>query len=268
MRKMFSLMAVAVIGVSSFGSLVAFTNKPGQESLLTPSVKNNVGQTNESSQAIANKLLNKTIVLNYPQWKDLQFSYYAAEFRKVIVEQGILTAAEAKYVYPNPFFFREAKVYHYNGVYVEQPGERPTYVKNVNIDVTTTDTLQQIAQKLNSETLQFNLDYWKNKSVKTYLYEIQNILVKDKILSSAAEAKLVYGVVNDQIIKKTGDFQLNFNLGNGFRVVGAHININVVDDGNSAYAILNKLKGKTVKLPADFWYGKNTKTYQKNFKTL
>ena len=266
MKKLLTSLATIALIAGSVANAAAWSKINHQQNAtdLTKPAKSNLGAESETAQQIANKLEDKTVTLDFPAWANNFFGFHSPQFRKALVEQGLLTADEAQYVYLSYLNADKPKVYQVSNIYVAEKGKPIVYVKNVNIDLTTTDTLQQIANKIDENTIDLNSDYWKNKSIRQYFSEIRQIIINDKILTKA-EAQLLYGVVNDKTIPGPGTFTSQFQIGDGFETVVANANIDVVDTGLSAQEIADKLESKVIRLSGLSWDGKNIRANKQSF---
>ena len=187
----------------------------------------------EIPQDIANKLNHQQIKLDPTIWMGRNLANYQQQLNQVLVKENILNKYEAQYVHWNSFVVTAAKYYWSCSFAVWR--QDPQYAASgiVSLNVTSGETTKQIATKLEKANIQFNYNYWKNKTVTNYLTLIRSILVNEKILTKA-EASEIIGFLNPVTITKPGPTAVNFNVNDGNTNTYAYTNLNVLDDGKSA----------------------------------
>ena len=217
----------------------------------------------EVPQDIANKLNKQQVKLDPQVWMGRNLANYQQQLDQILVTEHILDKYEAPYVHWNSFVVSAAKYYWSCSFNVYKVYPRYGASGAVSINATTGETTKQIAAKLEKANIQFNYNYWNNKTVTNYLPLIRSILVNEKILSTA-EASDIVGFLNPVTITKPGATAVNFNVNDGNTNTYAYTNLNVVNDGNSAEQIAaniqNKfygLKQNTVGMYADSSYVTN-----------
>ena len=187
----------------------------------------------EIPQDIANKLNHQQIKLDPTIWMGRNLANYQQQLNQVLVKENILDKYEAQYVHWSSFVITAAKYYWSCSFAVWRKDPQYEASGIVSLNVTSGETTKQIATKLEKANIQFNYNYWKNKTVTNYLTLIRSILVNEKILTKA-EASEIVGFLNPVTITKPGLTAVNFNVNDSNTNTYAYTNLNVLDDGKSA----------------------------------
>ena len=218
----------------------------------------------ETAEDIANKLFHQTIKLDPNNWLGQNLATEQTAFNAAIVQLGILTAGEVKYVTWNSLQINVAGWYWNEGFTVKKDGAIAT--GNVAINATTGETPAQIAAKLSKATIQFNYDWWNGKNLKDNWAQIPQIIANEHILTKA-EASVVTGLASYKTVSGTGQFSIQMHVNDGNTDSIATPNINVVNDGLSATEIASKISGGTFYLHGSMGskYADSSKVY-KNFR--
>ena len=242
MKKLLITLATVALTGGSFANSSLWTNKITQHggvSKVKTTSKSNFQTTNEDAEDIAGKLFGKSIQLDPNFWFGKNIKNYQSQLNTQIVKQGILTADEIKYVSWKDFTITSAIFYWNKGDFtVSKDGASCT--GNVTLNASTGETTKQIAAKLTKANIQFNYDYWNNKTVSSDLTLVRSILVNEKILTKY-EATDIIGFLKPVTITKAGKTPVSLNVNDGDTQTYANANLNVVEDGLSSDEIANKL---------------------------
>lgn len=124
-----------------------------------------------------------------------------------------------------------------------------TATGTVTVDATGGETTQQIAAKITKANLKFNLNYWNQKAVGSYISQVQAILANEKVLTKA-EASVVSGLTSPVTITKAGALVISLQLNNNKTTSVASTHINVVDDGKDVDQVMGSI-GRSMNLKSN-----------------
>lgn len=232
MKKLITSLATFALVGGSLSSVVALTEMHHKQTTQT-----STGTVNPFD--IANKLRKKTIVLDPTVWVGRNIKDFQSQLNTVIVKDGILTANEVKYVSWSSVNLKAADWYWTVNFTVSIPGASVT--DNLCLDVSTGETTQQIATKLENATINFNFDFWNQKSLEVYASEVKNTLVNEGILTQAEST--VVGVDVPLTITNWGQVSTSFDVNDNNTETIANVKINVLNDGPDAQYLANQIVG-------------------------
>ena len=225
-------------------------------------------QLNETAQQIADKIKNKTIQLDPFFWLDQKITDYPKRLREDFVEQGILTYKEAHYISwgPQHFVVNKPVLRPGNIVNVTKNGQTVS-AGNVTIDVRyVSETAQQIADKIESKTIQLETGKWMNRdiAVASAAYMLRTTIMQQGLLT---EKELRYVSWNHLTIKKPILYLgVVFNVNkDGQSAEANNIKLDARPHDETAQQIAEKLDGKTIRLDPAFWVGKSPSDYRQKF---
>ena len=237
------------------GSLANVTAFVHQKSSVANNHSVSQKATNEDAEDIASKLWNKTVKIDPNFWLNKDIKSDQIDFNKALVQQGIITQDEVQYVSWSSFNVKKAGLFANQGAFsVSKDGATAT--GTVTVDATGGETTQQIATKITKANLKFNLNYWNQKAVGSYISQVQAILANEKVLTKA-EASVVSGLTSPVTITKAGALVISLQLNNNETTSVASTHINVVDDGKDIDQVMGSigssmnLKSNTVGSYAD-----------------
>ena len=241
MKKMLIALATVALTGGSFVNSSLWINKVTQQggfnAKITP--KSNFQKTNEDAEDIANKIWNQTVKIDPNFWFNKDIKNDQTDFNKQLVQQGIITQDEKQYVKWGSLNINKAGWFANQGAFtVTKDGATAT--GHVTVDATEGETSTQIAGKIAKANLRFNYNYWDQKTVGSYLSQVQTILANEKILTKA-EAADVIGLQSPVTITKTGKIPISFNVNDNKSQAYANANLNVVEDGLSSDEIAQQL---------------------------
>ena len=240
MKKLLTILATLGLITSSTAGINAWkqTNQQNQQ------INNSQQATNEDAEDIASKLWNQAITIDANFFLSKDIKNYQSQFNAAIVKDGILTKDEVQYVSWNNLNITQAGWFWNKGAFTVQK-DGATMTGQVTVDASTNETTKQIATKLETAHIQFNYNYWDNKTVTNYLTLIRSILVNEKILSKA-EASEIVGFLNPVTITKAGLTTVTFNINDNNTNTYADTHVNVLDDGKSAVQLANQINSNDV----------------------
>ena len=242
MKKLLTSLATLSLMAGSLANVTAFVHQK-------PPVANNhsVAQktTNEDAEDIASKLWNKTVKIDPNFWLNKDIKSDQTDFNKQLIQQGIITQDEAHYVSWASFNISKAGWFANKGTFtVKKDGATAT--GHVTVDATGGETISVIADKINKANVRFNLNYWNQKAVGSYLSQLQAILANEKIVTKA-EASVISELKSPVTITKAGMIVVSLNLNNNKTSSVASAHINVVNDGADADQVMSSL-GNSINL--------------------
>ena len=240
MKQLLISLATIVLTTSSIANISLWTKQTHrQQPIVNQPKRSNQQATQEDAEDIANKLWNQVVKIDPNFWLNKDIQTDQADFKKALVQQGLLTQTEAQYVTWNSLNINEAGYFWNKGAFtVQKDGASAT--GHVTVDADTGETTAQIAAKIQAASnLQFNFNYWNTKAIQDSLPELRNILVNDHILTKV-EASVVAGV--DPItVTQVGQINLHVNVNDQNTNSYANTKVNVVNDGDSATQIANNI---------------------------
>ena len=240
MKKLLTILAtVALIGGSVFNTIAL--NKQNLFPNNINKQKINVTQSNEDVEDIANKLFGKIINLDPNFWLNKDIHNYQSQFNDAIVKQKVLTADEAKYVTWNNLEIVRAG-YFWSQADFTVAKDGATATGHVTVNATNGETSKQVAAKISKAKLNFNLNYWSNKTILSQFQIFRQMFVNEKILTKN-EASLVSLASSSFKITQAGQFVVQLHVNDGNQDVVTPLHIAVVNDGLSAQQIASKTKG-------------------------
>ena len=240
MKKiMISLATVALIS-GSVANATAFTKQNLFQNRMNKQ-KINVNQTNEDVEDIANKLFGKLININPNFWLNKDIHNYQSQFNAAIVQQKVLTADEVKYVSWASLEINRAG-YFWSQADFTVAKDGATATGHVTVNATNGETSKQVAAKISKAKLNFNLNYWSNKTILSQFQIFRQMFVNEKILTKN-EASLISLANSSFKITQAGQFVVQLHVNDGNEDVVTPLHIAVVNDGLSAQQIASKTKG-------------------------
>ena len=263
MKKILTSLATIALVSGSVASTTAWTpmhqSQKTSAHAQTLNTQHNVGVKNETAQDIANKIDQATLKLDYQQWYNQSLQANLAKFQNTFVSQKILTSAEAKMV----SLVTDYKITQFSELTVALKVNDGTTSASAfaHTNVFSSETAQQIANKIGHATVKFNYEYWNGRSLKDNWTTLSSMLLNEKILT-LPEASML-SLVNDQVIKNVGHFTIAVKVFDGVSSVPTTMPINVVNDGWSSEHIAGELADDPIKLDPGFWLGKDIYNYQK-----
>ena len=130
--------------------------------------------------SIGHKIENRTIGLHGSFWLGKDIFEYHQQLADAIVEQGLLTRAEVKYVSWGHLLITENKLYHNINFTVKTYDA--TYVASL-IKFFVSESSQDIANKLNKQLVNLDPGFWMNKNLQNYETTMNAVLVKENLLT-------------------------------------------------------------------------------------
>ena len=199
MKKLLTSLATLSLMTGSLANVTAFVH---QKPPVTNNPNTSQKATNEDAEDIASKLWNKTVKIDPNFWLNKDIKSDQTDFNKALVQEGIITQDEVQYVSWGSFNVKKAGLFANQGAFtVSKDGATAT--GTVTVDATGVETTQQIAAKITKANLKFNLNYWNQKAVGSYISQVQAILANEKVLTKA-EASVVSGLTSPVTITKAG----------------------------------------------------------------
>ena len=242
MKKLLTSLAAISLMTGSLSNVTAFVN---QKASVPKNPVSSAQATNEDAEDIANKIWNKTVKIDPNFWFNKDIKNDQTDFNKMLVQQGIVTQYEVQYITWGSFKISKAGLFANQGAFtVSKDGAMAT--GHVTVDATGGETTATIADKINKANVRFNLNYWNQKAVGSYLSQVQAILANEKILTKA-EAADVTGLKSPVTVTKAGTIVVSLNVNNNKTSSVASAHIDVVNDGGSANQVINSI-GNTINL--------------------
>ena len=236
-KLMISLATIALIS-GSVANATACVQKNDTLNKIIQKNSSNLKATNEDAEDIANKLWNKTIKIDPNVFLGKNLQTDKDQFNAILVKNGILTQEETQYVSWGNLNINIAGWYWNKGSYtVTKDGATAT--GHVTVDADPNETMQQLATKLENANIKFNYDYWNGKTIQNYSSEVKSMLVNEKILTKAEVSDV--GVGGSATIQNPGQVAARFDVNDNNNEVTANVQLNVVNDGESATEIANDL---------------------------
>ena len=207
---------------------------------------------------IALKLSKSTIKLDPSYWVGKNMINQKEQLQQAIVQQGLLTFAEAQYIQPTNLQVNQTKVYEDYQVLVYD-GYFTQVISAVDLDVST--GAQKIAEKLANKTINLDPTFWIGKNIKTYHNDLAKAIVAQGILTQAEVQYVTWGDLTLNQARKYPKSTFTVSK-NGYSAVANNI---ILDVQWEAGKIADKLSGRTVKLGPNFWLGQNLQANRQKF---
>ena len=229
-------------------------SKDGSTATGTATVNANEGDT---AQQIANKLQGKTINLDLSAWYEKPIAANMSQFQQELVNQKLVNADDAKYVYNDNVQWTPTKVASYPSCdfLIKKDGQTVT-ASNITLNITDNETASQIAAKLANKTIDLDPSFWNGKDIKNYHTQLANLLVQQNIVTKWEVQFVSWGdltVASDKIYQNCG-FTITKK-----QATAQATNITLNVSGQSTpQQIANKLTNKTINLSSVDWTNKNT----------
>lgn len=223
--------------------------------------------SNETTRDIANKLMAaKNIHFNFNYWAKKDLNSYLPEIRHILVQENILTASEAADV-----------VGLLNPIPVTKPGDH-LFVFDINDKISDSHAFVHInflndgldatdlATKLQGQTVNLNLDNWRNKTVADNVSVLRQALVTDGLLTKDNAQYVYNGNVKWKITKVAKKAGCVFLIKKDGQIASAgNITLNVFY--HTPQSIAHELSQELVDVPTS-WLGRNVHFYQQQLNTI
>ena len=184
MKKLLLLLATFSLSAGAFASWNNVSQQATHDQNLTTS--------DSGAQDIANKLSGHTVKLDPNFWLHQSIQVYVDKLQATIVQEGILTQAEARDVIWQPLTIDKAV--HYPNVTFTVIDHFSVAHGQTELDASTGESSYQIAQKIQAfPEINLEYSYWHTHPLKDHIPELQKVLVDQKVLT-APEASVVTGV--------------------------------------------------------------------------
>ena len=211
-----------------------------------------------NAASIGHKIENRTIALHGSFWLGKDIFNYRQQLADAIVEQGLLTRSEVKYISWGHLLITENKLYHNINFTVKTYDA--TYVASL-IKFFVNESPQDIVNKLNQQTIKLDPNFWMNKNLQDYQNKMNAIVVQDKLLTKYETQYVHWNAFHVNQAKYYWN-KASFAVWKRMAQYGATGKVTInASVGETTKVIANKLKNAKITFNYDYWHGKNVANY-------